>query len=495
MGAIRTTLEILTPRDRQALHAAAVTVLGETGMRIDSPAMLQALQRCGCKVDHECRMVSYPESLLEKTIEQVAAEHAPRIVPTEKHNARRSHFALAGGALGYLDWPSGRIEQPCAKDAAFLLQFCEALGDDIEFTCMPLVYSIDLDGSEFDPRLWAIRSAGLLVKNSSKAYYHDVNSILELNYLMEMGIVIKGSTEAYMKDPILVTCQCCREPLAFDRPWAGIMAEMARRALRCDVGVMPISGATAPITPASAVVISLAEILAVMTAVKAVNPEAPVRYVSLSGQLNMANGISMMCSPVAALQDAALVEVCTHLYHWEPNCHSLYVDGILPAGQSAIEKALSYFRNAAIGAKNLRFPGFIGQSKVISPEQMLIDMDSGRWVDRFFHGLEVNAETLAVDEIRKAGVGGHFMATDHTLKHYKRYLWQPYTFRNAIEMPSRIDQISHQRLMDRAHEKVVQIMRKHQPYRLDKDKDRQIDRIVETGEKELLKALKTGTLE
>ena len=229
MSAIGTILEIMNPEERHAIHSAAITLLTDSGMKIESLEMLKALENAGCKIDYESKVVCYFAPLIERTIELIAAEHSPKIVPIEERNKSRASFEMAGGGLGYLDWPSGKIKKPCAEDAAFLLQLCEAMGDEFNHTCMPLLYSVDLDGSEFDPRLWAIRSAGLLVKNSSKAYYHDVNSILELNYLMELGIAIKGSKEEYVKDPILITCQCCREPLSFDNPWADIFAEMAKR--------------------------------------------------------------------------------------------------------------------------------------------------------------------------------------------------------------------------------------------------------------------------
>ena len=48
--------------------------------------------------------------------------------------------------------------------------------------------------------------------------------------------------------------------------------------------------------------------------------------------------------------------------------------------------------------------------------------------------------------------------------------------------------------MDRANEKIKEIMKNHTPYSLDKELEREIDSIVHTGEKELIKALKSRTL-
>jgi trimethylamine--corrinoid protein Co-methyltransferase len=44
---------------------------------------------------------------------------------------------------------------------------------------------------------------------------------------------------------------------------------------------------------------------------------------------------------------------------------------------------------------------------------------------RLLRGVEVDAETLAVDVIAQTGPGGHFMGSKHTRRHMREVQWRP----------------------------------------------------------------------
>lgn len=49
----------------------------------------------------------------------------------------------------------------------------------------------------------------------------------------------------------------------------------------------------------------------------------------------------------------------------------------------------------------------------------MIDNEVIRYMRRTLHPLEVNEETLALDTIRRAGIGGNYLIEEHTLKHFR----------------------------------------------------------------------------
>ena len=57
MSAVRTILEIMSPEERQAVHSAAIDLLANSGMKIESLDMLKALGNSGCKINYESNMV------------------------------------------------------------------------------------------------------------------------------------------------------------------------------------------------------------------------------------------------------------------------------------------------------------------------------------------------------------------------------------------------------------------------------------------------------
>ena len=69
--------------------------------------------------------------------------------------------------------------------------------------------------------------------------------------------------------------------------------------------------------------------------------------------------------------------------------------------------------------------GSTESEKTISPVQAVIDNEIIGMVKKFLAGLPVNAETLALDEIRKVGICGQFLNSDHTLAHFRGAFFEP----------------------------------------------------------------------
>ena len=58
-----------------------------------------------------------------------------------------------------------------------------------------------------------------------------------------------------------------------------------------------------------------------------------------------------------------------------------------------------------------------------SPQQLVIDNEVFRYMRRALKPIEVNEETLAVKTIREVGVGGNYLESDHTLRHFRDELF------------------------------------------------------------------------
>ena len=101
--------------------------------------------------------------------------------------------------------------------------------------------------------------------------------------------------------------------------------------------------------------------------------------------------------------------------------------------------------------------GSLNKSSVSSYEQMLIDHELLRYAYRFLEGVSVNEDSLAFGDILDAGPGGNYLASDSTLR----------TLRSGenvfLEIFDRSgSQSAASSLIDRAHEKVEDILSRHQ---------------------------------
>jgi trimethylamine--corrinoid protein Co-methyltransferase len=94
-----------------------------------------------------------------------------------------------------------------------------------------------------------------------------------------------------------------------------------------------------------------------------------------------------------------------------------------PGIQSAYENALAMFMAYANGADVTFGTGLLDGSRILCLENMVVDDEIIGMVKRILTGIEVSAETLAVDLIKRMGFNGNYLFDNHTRAHV-RELWQ-----------------------------------------------------------------------
>lgn len=107
-------------------------------------------------------------------------------------------------------------------------------------------------------------------------------------------------------------------------------------------------------------------------------------------------------------------------------------------------------------------------------------------MERFFSGVRIPEETIAVDLLKKVGIGGNFLGERHTTQHLKEEHWLP----SFIDRQTR-GMWSKQGAKDmsaRAHERTIQLLRTHQVEPLEKSVQEELQRIVRDAEKDIADA-------
>ena len=61
-------------------------------------------------------------------------------------------------------------------------------------------------------------------------------------------------------------------------------------------------------------------------------------------------------------------------------------------------------------------------------EKLVLDAEILQMMAEVLQPIEINDETIALDAIREAGVGGHFFGTAHTLARYQDAFYAPIVF-------------------------------------------------------------------
>ncbi|MGD2271626.1 MAG: trimethylamine methyltransferase family protein, partial [Desulfobacterales bacterium] len=68
--------------------------------------------------------------------------------------------------------------------------------------------------------------------------------------------------------------------------------------------------------------------------------------------------------------------------------------------------------------------GYLDMAMVCSPAQLVLGNEAIRMTKRFIEGIRVTQETIARHVIESVGPGGHFLAEDHTVEHFRNELWR-----------------------------------------------------------------------
>lgn len=488
MGKISSSIKLFNKEELKLIHNASIDILAEPGMKFVEREFLEALEKKGCKIDYKHMTARFPSSLIEETI-RLMKEDLNKRPPMTSGDELEYRYTIPGlPAVKIYDYERGEIREGTERDALQIIRLADAL-KDIKKISSVLFYSVDLSGKSFHKELWSVKIAALLAKNTPKISVFELTHHSQIDYLLEIECILKGTKEPSKDKPMLQTVCYLMSPLMLGNPAAKILLKNTKRGFPIFMGNMPITGISSPVRCASNIALGNAEILGAVTACKAINPNAPYKGEAIvSCTLDMKTGSISLASPEVAMQDMGLRELYTDLYGLsERHMASFETDGNMPGGQACFERGMLNFRNLISGLPNYMGGGYLCQGQIYSMEQLIVDIEIAKWMERFSRGIEINEETLGVKQIREAGIGGNFLESDYTLNCFKDELWQHELFvrggSSAMKLPSGDE------LYARASEKVKKIMDGYKPFVLEEGKARKIDEVVRRVEEEIPRIL------
>ncbi len=480
--------QVLSRDEREKLHSASLQVLERTGMRFDSVALLRGLAAAGAQVDEGARTARIPapvvESCLEGTRRLLAAGrqmHLLNGVTSERGKGAGIAAKISGGCERFLDWETGGIREATAAELLSAVRLGELL-PEVGFVGNPLVVRTDLEGRLLDERMRRVKTAALVAKNTRKLGSMEVWDEREIDFMVEIGTIARGSAEAYRERPCLVTAKETISPLFLDKNAGDILLALARRGLPCTIIPMPITGMSSPVTRLGNAVVCNAEILGVMTAIRSVCPDALVGGGSITGVLDMRTSVVSFSAPEAILQDIAVAEVHEHLYGLDFLIGTGYTDAKYPNPQILAEKTMKILLSFLSG--RFTYPlGLIDSGAVFSAEQALVDLEICRYVHAHFGEFgDFGSLAEIVDLIRSTGIRGSYLGEDHTAAHFREN-WAPQIMDRT---PFLSMEESRQRdISASAHEKVARLLGGGEFWEIDPAKAREIDRVVRAAERVL----------
>ena len=475
----------LGEKQLQTIHHATLSVLEQIGLRVDCPDYFGPLESSGASVERDSGIVRFPQSLVGETIEYIRREidsGRRQYILNGVTNPRWTPplgCKFGGACIEYLDPDEGVVRTPTEQDLIRLLQLGEAL-DSVGFVGNPVACLLDASGKKVPGPMQRIKTAALVARYTTKCGSTEVWNEQELEFLLEIGEIVRASRQAYEARPCFITAKETIAPLQYPTEDGRILLMLARHNLPCTIIPMPLTGGTSPCSPSSNIVMANAEILGAMTCIHAAAPGAMIGGGVISGIMDMATGTASFSAPEALLQDAGLAQLYDELYGQDLAIGTGYIDAKYPGAQSLAEKALKMQSAAQQGRFN--FPvGLLAGGKRFCPIEAVLELELAAYISRLHTGFNVSDDSLAVDVIDEVGIGGEFLSHEHTFRHFRQDFWMPQLWDRV--MPDTLAADKNHDVVIAAREKVRAIWARDDLYQIDQERANAIDDVVARAER------------
>jgi trimethylamine---corrinoid protein Co-methyltransferase len=463
----------------ELMKARVFELLAHRGVKMDHPEVLKLMGKAGATVDFDSKMVRLAKEFLEEQISQ-----APTTITLAGRNGKNRveipradgtfHTRTNTGAQSWIDLESGKYRRVTAADVIDWARLADRL-EQISICGFPVPGDVPTATPD-------VHAMNLMLKNVEKHVWVQPYTKESVDYLIDLALVAAGGTEALRIDPLVSFITCSLTPLEFKGMDLDIILKCARNGIPLHACSLPGAGATAPITVPAVVLLSAAEILAMLAVAQVIQPGIPIIATPLIFSTDMMTGRSLQSS-AESMQGAALaVQFIKAAFGIPTHTYGIGSDSPVMDGQCMSEGAL---RSMLIGLSGADILGAAGQLEVattISPVQLAVDNEVFGMVRRMITGMSFDDDSLAWTDLLAAAPGCNFLTSDHTLQHC-RDGWVPTNFtRMTREDWNKQGQGD---LVARATETCKDLLKKAAPPNLPEYMTREMDSIVARADKQL----------
>jgi trimethylamine--corrinoid protein Co-methyltransferase len=407
------TLRVISDDDVQRIHLASLDILRDVGIQIHHDATLEGFARAGALVDYEKHLVKMPPHLVEECVKKCPKSQvlAGR---SSKNDIRiegsKTYTRCASGSPYLIDTETCKRRDATSEDVKDFTRLQDAL-ENISF-CGGSPYPSDVPSVIQD-----ISQIKIMLENTTKHIRFQPFSGSSLSYIVRLAEAVVGGQDELKKRPILSCITAPSSPLRYSKEQAEIINMCGRYGLPAMLGSTPIVGATGPVTIAGSLVQQNAEILGGLAMSQFMMPGAPLSYGPRMPTMDMRTGLSSWGSIEFGLAAAAGAQM-GQFYGIETDVYGVVSDSKVLDEQAAVERVFNAVLPALAGANIVNGAGVLETILTVSMEQLVIDSEIFGMMFRMLRGIRIDEDTMAENVIRHIGPGGHYLAQEHTRRHY-----------------------------------------------------------------------------
>lgn len=469
---LESQVETLSLREIHSIVDSARDILENVGLKVCNHEVVSRLRERGCLVKGS--LVRFPGAVIEETLDETR-----RFTYSNQRRVSEGElrFYATGQALLTCDVESNRIRPTTVNDQAEISRLIDGIPGLQR--AHPTFIPQDVPVMTRD-----IHTLATIALNSrDPGAITPIFSAQAVNYMIEIGTVIRGSLEELKKRPCFEFSCYFTSPFQICRENLDIALELNKHGLPFDFCTMPIAGATSPVTLAGTLVTETAECIGATIIMSVLNGERGLEPRAVPLILDFKIGAPSESSPESILLNLATLQIMTYLFGIKERRLGAQVSSKLPDFQSALERVGQIMCGIMAGCRSFGSLGTLANADVGSMVQLVLDVESINASRRLIKGIDVNENSLAVDLVKRVGIGGNYLDKDHTRRYFREEMWFPELmdrrFAGAwVREPKT--------MVDYAREKVHNLLDKAENLSpLDAYQTREIERIVKKADEEL----------
>ncbi len=332
---------------------------------------------------------------------------------------------------------------------------------------------VDINGNLIATDNYNLDNANVICNTNMPMMLGAGNLPVELEKLIRMAIVVRGSREQLAEKPFIVTIVS-----GLMLKYRSFLLEQIRLSVEYDIplciSTMPVGGVSGPVSIPGNVFIGLTTTLAGIILAQLAKPGIPCIEMYHSTFMDQADG-KVGGMPENYMGEELRISISNNLLGI-PTC-----DGTTPCSnslsfnQDAVFEMTYNLRDSYRGITNGYWgPGALQTGIIFSPHALIYFNELVDMAQRENIPIDINPTTLPLDMINEIK-GGVYLAEDHTYDHMNESLWRG-KFYHFGKMDSSLD------IFDRLNNAYFEIMKEAKLDKIDEKKEQEIMRIANEAE-------------
>jgi len=396
-------------QNAEKIHAAAIKLLDNPGIRIDHENIGQLLLESGAREGRSVNVIRIPEELIMEKLSLLPASFLFANREGKGKTTSAASEAVTWSVPGLRMVENHRARPFTSSDLAKTTRLLHHLEH------VDGVFGFALD--DVPPKACDVVGLKIMAENTNKHIRVLCFTAAGSEMMVEMKKVVGGF-------PWFSIGFTAHGPLR----WTNLALEIFRTTAGFGIPVTingePMAGVSGPVTLAGSAAIGTAEILAGIVINQLLEPGRPCVFnLGLAHTFDMRHSIAVTGGPENHL--FAGISAMMGRHYGIPSASWVSTESMCTDSQAALEKMCGFLTHYQSGVSNIWAVGQLESELAFSPSQAVIDNEIISYVKRYLRGVEINDDTLAVELSREVGVSGSFLDRFHTLESFQDEFFQP----------------------------------------------------------------------